>query len=78
MVFPHNAVVFEPQKIFNKAIIGKEGNRLIYSFEKLIEVLIGQGLTYSEAVEHIDFNMVQPAAENWPYIEEESKKEEEQ
>ena len=73
MEFPYNAVIFEPQNIFNSAIIRTEKNHLVYSFEKLVDALMETGLTYYESVEYIDFNMIQPAIENWPDIESEDE-----
>lgn len=43
----------------DNAIIGIEVNssRLIYSKSKVIEILVKEGLTHEEALEHYDFNI---------------------
>ena len=44
---------------FDEAIIGIEDTsmRLIYSIEKCIDILIAEGLTEEEAIEHFEFNV---------------------
>ena len=75
MDFPDNVIVFEPRKIFNSAIIRIDGNRLVYSFDKLVDALMKTGLTYHESVEYIDFNMLHVSIEQWPDIETEEPEE---
>lgn len=44
---------------FDDAVIGidSRGMRLIYSRNKCIDILVKQGLSYEEAIEHFDFNV---------------------
>lgn len=44
---------------FDSAVIGIDENsmRLIYSVEKCINILMGQGMEMTEAVEYFDFNV---------------------
>ena len=44
---------------FDVAVIGVDYNtsRLIYSIKKCIEILVAQGLSYEDAMEHFDFNI---------------------
>ena len=44
---------------FDEAIIGVDhaGMRLIYSVKKCLEVLVSQGMTMEDAVEHFEFNV---------------------
>lgn len=44
---------------FDDAVIGYDESsmRLIYSVTKCIEILINQGLSFSDAMEHFDFNV---------------------
>lgn len=44
---------------FDNAVIGidSRGMRLIYSRSKCIDILVKQGLSYEEAIEHFDFNV---------------------
>lgn len=44
---------------FDDAVIGydEQSMRLIYSVTKCIEILINQGLSFTDAMEHFDFNV---------------------
>ena len=44
---------------FDEAIIGIEDTsmRLIYSIEKCIDILIAEGLSEEDAIEHFEFNV---------------------
>lgn len=44
---------------FDTAVIGydEQSMRLIYSVTKCIEILINQGLSFTDAMEHFDFNI---------------------
>lgn len=72
MEHQNEAILFEPKEFYNRAIIGQTQTRFIYSFEKLVDILMEQGLSYFEAVEEISFNMVRTDMDNWPEIQYES------
>ena len=78
MDFPDGAVIFEPQETFNKAIIGVEGNRLVYCFDKIVDSLMENGLSYIDAVDYISFNIGPQGVKNWPIIQEENIQEEQE
>lgn len=44
---------------FNDAVVGFEANsgRLIYSSNKCLEILIQDGLSHEDALEHFEFNV---------------------
>jgi hypothetical protein len=44
---------------FNEAIIGidQSSYRIIYSMRKCLEILIGEGMTYEDALEHFHYNV---------------------
>jgi hypothetical protein len=44
---------------FDDAVIGydEQSMRLIYSVTKCIEILINQGLSFTDAMEHFDYNV---------------------
>jgi len=47
---------------FDQAVIGigqafGDNSRLIYSVKKCLEILVGQGMNYEDAVEHFEFNV---------------------
>jgi hypothetical protein len=44
---------------FDEAIIGIEANsmRIVYSVSKCIEILIKEGMTHEDALEHFNFNV---------------------
>ena len=45
---------------FDDAVIGIEPltMRVVYDIDKVIEILIGQGMSHDEAVEYYEFNIV--------------------
>ena len=54
-----NAVVLEPRRIFDPAIIGTEASsgRAVYGYSRLVRQLTkNHGMTYDEAVEFLDYN----------------------
>jgi hypothetical protein len=76
-------IYLEPRSLYDKAIIGQEDNKNIYSYDLLVEVLSchfekeNQETTMHEAVcmarDYISFN-IEAMAQNtkdWPIIEEE-------
>ena len=44
---------------FDDALIGAdyEKNRAVYSIEKMLDILMKQGMSYDDAVEHFSFNI---------------------
>ena len=44
---------------FDEAIIGIDEHsfRLIYSCEKCIEILVGEGMSHGDAIEHFEYNV---------------------
>ena len=61
-------IYLEPRNTHDCAIIGKEKNRLIYSYSKLVEIYMQDGLTYIESVEYIEFNIIGMYMKDWPII----------
>lgn len=60
-VVDDGAVILEPRDTYGKGVVGyiRESNRLIYSFELLVDALMeDNGLTYGEAVEWLEFNTI--------------------
>ena len=55
-----DAIVLEPRKTFNCAIVGFDSdNRIVYSYEKIIEMLVEfDGMSEEEAREHFDYNIL--------------------
>lgn len=45
---------------FDDAIMGVEvnTNRVVYDYNKMIGVLIAEGMTLEEAIEHLDYNVL--------------------
>lgn len=45
---------------FDDAIIGVDVNsmRIVYSIDKCIEILILEGMSMQDAIEHMDFNVI--------------------
>ena len=63
-------VVFESPD-YDKAIIGTTtDDRVVYSFDKMCECLVEDGMTHEEASEFIEFNTVRalPYVDNAPVI----------
>jgi len=61
-------ILLEPRALLDKAIIGREGDCLVYSYEILIEAYMSEGATYEDAVDHIEFNIIGFYMEGWPII----------
>ena len=61
-------IYLEPREVYDKAIIGKEGNLLVYSFWAIVDALIDTGMNYIEAVEDIELNIKGTYMEGWPII----------
>ena len=62
-------VFFEPRLVYDHAIIEVRDGVNVYDFEKMIEVMTkAWDMTYTEAVEWIDYNMGPCGIENWPII----------
>ena len=65
-------ILFEPHEDYQAAIIRYEDDRAVYSFERLVDILMKlDSMTYSEAVDWICYNMQDIGFANWPIIEEE-------
>ena len=66
-------ILFEPHEKFRAAIIRYEDDRAVYSFERLIDVLMkNDSMTYPESVDWICYNMQNVGFADWPIIEEEN------
>ena len=61
-------IYLEPSEVFDKAIIGQEGNLLVYSFWAIVDALMDTGMDYIEAVEYIELNIQGTYMEGWPII----------
>lgn len=61
-------IYLEPREVYDKAIIGQEGDLLIYSFWAIVEALMNTGMNYIQAVEHIEFNIQCTFMKGWPII----------
>ena len=79
----------EPREIYDAAIIGQDGDRLVYCYDLLIDVLvesfqedeeISKENAYYMAVDHICFNIegMRPSYSNWPKIKRESDEQSEE
>ena len=66
-------IYLEPRTLLDAAIIGKEGDRLVYSYAKLIDAYMGNGMTYIDAVEWIEFNIIGTIIKDWPIIEDDTQ-----
>tara|TARA_B100000686_G_C16379732_1_gene756879 strand:- start:494 stop:694 length:201 start_codon:yes stop_codon:yes gene_type:complete len=64
-------IYLEPREVYDKAIIGQEGDLLIYSFWAIVEALMATGWTELEAIEHISYNIMGTSLPGWPIILEE-------
>ena len=56
-------VILEPKADYDSAIIGTTENAdseevLVYKYELLVEVHVGMGMSYDEAVEYTDYNTI--------------------
>jgi len=66
-------ILFEPHEIYGAAIIRYEDDRAVYSFPRLIDVLMeSESMSYLESVEWISYNMQNIGFDDWPIIEEEN------
>lgn len=64
------AIMFEPQYLFNKAIVGvTHDGLLVYSEDKIIEAFIKDGMAEEEAVEFYEYNTVR----SLPYVPQEKR-----
>lgn len=64
------SLVFDSPE-FDEAIVGTtDDDRVVYSYEKMVDCLMGQGLTREEEVEFIDFNTLRSLSDfpNHPVI----------
>lgn len=64
------ACVFS-EPFFDAAIIGTTSDdRVVYSFEKMVECLVKEGMEYEDAVEHIEYNTLRslPYDPNSPVV----------
>tara|TARA_Y100000401_G_C8298569_1_gene212740 strand:+ start:486 stop:749 length:264 start_codon:yes stop_codon:yes gene_type:complete len=72
----------EPRAIYDAAIINQDGDRLVYCYDRLIDVLvksiqehqdISSDDAYYQAVDHISFNIEGMAInyKDWPIIKRE-------
>ena len=55
----------------NDAIIGIDTDEhVVYSYDKIVEVFIGHGMTMEEAIEYTDYNVIRalPYMQNKPYV----------
>lgn len=65
-------IFYEPKAKYNKAILRYIDDQVIYSRERLIDILMEEDrMSYCEAAEHIDYNMQNIGFCDWPIIEEE-------
>ena len=64
-------IYLEPREIYDKAIIGQEGDLLVYSFWAIVDALIDTGWTELEAIEEIQYNIQGTFMKGWPIILEE-------
>ena len=65
---PDGVIILEPQRHLNKAIIGLSDDKLVYSYGLLIDVFMDMNMTYHEAVEHIEYNIICYGITGWPVI----------
>lgn len=66
-------IYLEPRGMLDAAIIGREGDRLVYSYSKLIEAYMNNGMTYIDAVEWIEFNIIGTYMKDWPIVEDDTQ-----
>lgn len=53
-----DALFLEPRDVFDKAIIGSEDNKIVYSEDIILDVLMeSEKWTYDEALEYYEFNI---------------------
>jgi hypothetical protein len=68
IVIDEGMIVLEPRSRLDEAIIGREEDKLVYSYTKLIEVFMSQGMTYFESIDWIEFNIIGAYVAGWPII----------
>lgn len=59
------------EPFFDAAIIGTTSDdRVVYSFDKMVECLVKEGMEYGDAVEHIEYNTLRslPYYPNSPVV----------
>lgn len=63
-------IYLEPQSLLNDCIlsIDHKKNVLVYSYSLLLEKFVESGMTYIDAIEHIDFNIISMSMKGWPII----------
>ena len=70
--------IIEPQETFNNCIIGynKKTHSLIYDYDSLIQNFMQFGMTYFDAMEHVNYNILPTESmEFFPEILEDSENE---
>jgi hypothetical protein len=68
IVVEEGMIVLEPRSSLDEAIIGREQDKLVYSYTKLINIFMSQGMTYYEAMDWIEFNIIGTYVAGWPII----------
>jgi len=71
-----HTITLEPQEVYNKGITGydKDTNRLIYSYDDLIEALAqsymeegeDEDIAYIDAMDWLDYNTLGTCMDGWP------------
>ena len=61
-------IYLEPRNMLDVAIIGEENNCLIYSYTKLVEAYMNNGLSYIDSIEHIEWNIIGTYMKNCPIV----------
>ena len=61
-IFDGDMVLMEPRESFDEAIIGQvmrfNQEFVLYDHDKVIEILMSEGMSYDDALEHWSHNMV--------------------
>ena len=65
------AIILEPRSLFDRAVLGYDffGDRLIYSYDEIIDLLTVEIGDRASALEHFDFNISPEnhlGEERWP------------
>ena len=79
----------EPRAIYDAAIIDQDGDRLVYCYDRLIDVLvesiqedqdISSDDAYYQALDHISYNIegMRPNYKDWPVIKREGDEQSEE
>jgi hypothetical protein len=57
---PDGTVILEPRAVYDRGLIGycPSEQKLIYSYDLLLQALIDSGETYTDAVEWLDYNTI--------------------